>query len=229
MKVAKELTLLKKPGVYRIVSLIDGRIYIGSTKNIQVRIQKHRHCLKKGTHRSDILQSHHKTNGPDCIQFELIELCAKDQLLTREQHYLDLHQPFEPVGFNQCRIAGTVKGYKHTDSDRLKMSKGRTGIKMSDQFCENRRKVWQNRKHLPESIEKMKASQANKRYSEEARKNMSLAHQGVGPVEIINTETGIFYDSIVDAAKSITHLNKDTLRYRVMGRVQNNTSFLAIK
>ncbi len=229
MKVAKELTLLKKPGIYRIISLIDGRMYIGGTKNIQLRIQKHRHCLKKGIHRSGVLQDHYNTHGSDSIQFELVELCNEDQLLIREQFYLDIYQPFEPSGFNQCKLAGTVKGYKHSDAERAKMSKGRTGIKMSAEFRENRRKVWQNRKHLPDSIDKMKASQANKKYSDEAKRNMSLAHIGGGPIEIINTETGIFYDSIVDAAKSITHLNKDTLRYRVMGRVQNNTSFVAIR
>lgn len=55
--------------------------------------------------------------GYSNFSLEILEYCEKENVLAREQYYLDLLQP----EYNIQKIAGSPKGYKHTDASREKM------------------------------------------------------------------------------------------------------------
>lgn len=55
--------------------------------------------------------------GYSCFTFEILEYCNKEDVLIREQYYLDLLKP----EYNILKIAGSPLGYKHTEEDKEKM------------------------------------------------------------------------------------------------------------
>ena len=108
-----------KNGVYKITSLIDGRIYIGSAASINVPIHKrgfrgriygHLLKLKLNKHRNNILQNYFNKYGEESFKLEILEICISSDCKIREQHYLDLLQPYGDLGFNICRNALSYNG-----------------------------------------------------------------------------------------------------------------------
>jgi group I intron endonuclease len=55
--------------------------------------------------------------GYASFSFEILEYCNKNDVLVREQYYLDLLKP----EYNILRIAGSSLGYLHTEQAKLKM------------------------------------------------------------------------------------------------------------
>jgi group I intron endonuclease len=49
---------------------------------------------------------------------EILEYCAGDQAVSREQYYLDLLKP----EYNILKTAGSLLGHKHSEEVRAKMS-----------------------------------------------------------------------------------------------------------
>lgn len=76
-------------GIYKIESL-DGRIYIGSSKNIRHRIYTHRHLLNKNKHSNRFLQAAWNKHGAEHFTFSVVELTSSSENLWRlEQIWLD--------------------------------------------------------------------------------------------------------------------------------------------
>lgn len=95
---------MKKPrffeevaGIYKITNLITGQIYIGSSKNIRKRCQQHRHNIStKRIYGNDYsvkkpLYIDMRKYGLDNFEMEIVEIT--DNLLEREQYYIDLLKP----------------------------------------------------------------------------------------------------------------------------------------
>jgi hypothetical protein len=80
--------------------------------------------------------------GYSNFMFEILEYCTKDNVLEREQYYIDLLKPI----YNIVKIAGSTLGYKHSNETKEKMK----NLNISDEV----------RKVRLESI--AKASEANK-------------------------------------------------------------------
>lgn len=76
-------------GIYKIQNNISGKLYIGSSKNIQKRLRSHKSMLRCNNHHSQHLQNSYNKNGVDSFTFCKIENCEPDELLIREQYYFD--------------------------------------------------------------------------------------------------------------------------------------------
>ncbi len=213
------------PGVYMCSGLYKSEtfkqpIYVGSAWNLQYRIEHdHIQSLERNNHPHNLLlQFGWNKHGKENFIWWLLEICSEDKTLEFEQKYLDMYRPFvdEFNGFNISHYAESgMKGRKHTQEARKKMSKAHKG-KPSNM----------KGKHLSEESKK-KLSNANKgkmpfnygkKYSSERKAAMSkitklLYEQGkIGTdKKIICKETGIIYDSITKAALSLningTHIS----------------------
>ena len=90
---------------------------------------------------------------------EILEYCAPEDTIKREQHYLDLLKP----EYNILKIAGSSFGYKHTETTLAKL-RGRT--------------------HSEETRSKLSKSRIGTQLSEETRAKLSLLLKGVGGLEV---------------------------------------------
>jgi len=78
-------------GIYKIQC--KNKIYIGSSKNIHVRLTNHKRLLKSGKHENILLQRAWNKYGEKFFRFEAISLCEQDELLVREQEQIDFWRP----------------------------------------------------------------------------------------------------------------------------------------
>lgn len=107
-----------KSGIYKIVNNINGHIYIGSAVNYKSRFRTHLSLLKKEKHHSIYLQRSWNKYGENNFSFELIENCKIENLIEREQFYMDELNP----EYNVCKIAGSTLGIKGTVESNKKKS-----------------------------------------------------------------------------------------------------------
>ena len=98
--------MLKKCGVYKITNKINGKFYIGSSINITDRELRHKSDLSCGTHHSEHLQRAYDKYGKENFKFEILELCNEEDVVKREQYYLDKLKPYDyNVGYNISKKA----------------------------------------------------------------------------------------------------------------------------
>lgn len=76
-------------GIYKITNIINNKFYIGSSKDIDLRIKRHFNSLKKSTHPNKHLQSSFDKYGIHNFKVEILESCTLDNIVIREQYYLD--------------------------------------------------------------------------------------------------------------------------------------------
>jgi len=83
-----------KSGIYHIKNLVNGKAYIGSSKDIPRRLRDHRSTLKSSerVHENIYLQRSWDKYGANNFVFEPIENVPVEQLVELEQKYLDRHK-----------------------------------------------------------------------------------------------------------------------------------------
>lgn len=107
-------------GIYSITSP-SGKVYIGSSVNIESRWYDHRHALARRTHHCVALQRAVNKYGLENFVFEILEECAPDMLLEAEQQYIDMFVDVER-SYNSSPIAGSRLGVAQSDETREKLS-----------------------------------------------------------------------------------------------------------
>jgi group I intron endonuclease len=110
---------MKVSGIYRIESISHPeRVYIGSAVWLDNRWWKHLTELRKDKHHSSKLQNHFNKYGESDLVFSIIEPCLPENLIQREQYYIDTLNSY----FNIARVAGSQLGMKRSNESRKKMS-----------------------------------------------------------------------------------------------------------
>jgi len=99
-------------GIYKITNLINNKLYIGSSNNIEKRKIAHFSLLKRNKHHSIYLQNSYNKYGKNAFKFEIIELCSKEDLFLKEQFYVDFYISYKPLyGYNEAAIIKSSKRY----------------------------------------------------------------------------------------------------------------------
>ena len=93
----------KTCGVYKITNLVNGKIYVGSSKDIGQRWNQHKEYLNKNIHGNTHLQRAWDKYGENNFKFEIIEECEPVVRFEREQFYLNTLNPFDENGYNIVR------------------------------------------------------------------------------------------------------------------------------
>lgn len=118
-----------KTGIYQITNIINGKFYIGSAVNISKRRNQHVHYLRKNTHPNIHLQRSYNKHGEENFTIEVLEYCGLEELLEKEQFYIDTLNP----PYNICKIAGSVMGRKDSEETKIKKSFNMKGKKHSEE------------------------------------------------------------------------------------------------
>ncbi len=110
-------------GIYMIMNLVNGKFYIGSSYNINNRWNNHKACLRTNNHPSKYLQRAYNKYGKDNFIYEVLENCSENNLIQREQYWMDFHKIYlRENGYNISPTAGKTTGYKHTQEYKEKMT-----------------------------------------------------------------------------------------------------------
>ncbi|NOR27653.1 MAG: hypothetical protein GQ540_03880 [Lutibacter sp.] len=202
-------------GIYCIENKITKKCYIGQSINIQRRLTEHKN--KKTKYKSSIKKSIIKY-GVNNFIFDVLEECKVDELNSREIYWIDKLNTISPYGYNlisggnsnvyfsdevKKRMSEKRKGLligekngmygkTHTKEVRLKLSKLRTGSKLSE---ETKKKISiassgknngnYGRKHTKKTRDIMSKVNTKenhwaygKHFSEEHKKNLSESCKG---------------------------------------------------
>lgn len=114
---------LCKFGIYCIENTKNGKQYIGSTSgSFSKRFREHFNALKNNKHHSQILQrsfNKHTIKSFSLKILEVVDVKDYEVLRVREQHWLDLSQPY----YNILPNAESFFGHKHSEESNLKQVK----------------------------------------------------------------------------------------------------------
>lgn len=100
-------------GIYAITNKLNGKVYIGCSKNIKTRFNSHKALLKKGIHHSTKLQQEWDQYGKESFDFSIIqEVEDSESLLEVEQQFIKEYKAWQ--GYNG--LAGRKHGSTKPDS-----------------------------------------------------------------------------------------------------------------
>lgn len=156
-------------GVYCVRNTKNNKRYVGSSRNLLRRRNGHFQKLKKNISDHTPLQEDYNIYGKEYFIFEVIEYCEKENLIEKEQSWMDFYKSYErEFGYNSSITADRVT---HTEETRKKMRECKRVEK-------GVRTNWSGRKHSEETLKKMSKSQKKntnrlgKEHSEESKKKM---------------------------------------------------------
>lgn len=188
--------LSKVSGVYAIVHLASGKLYVGSAVNIARRWSIHCLHLSRNTHHSRRLQNAWNKHGKDAFVFVVVRFCPVADLISEEQRWLDETDAAGRHGYNSSPTAGSPLGVKHTLETRAKLSAAQRGRKhtletraklvaamkgrmFTPEHRANVAAAATGRKMSPEAVAKMASAQRGKKLTPEHRAKAGAARRGM--------------------------------------------------
>jgi len=196
-------------GIYSITNIINKKIYIGSSKNIDKRIRKHFGDLRNNKHANSHLQNAYNKYGRNSFSWEIVKGEIPFNELERiEQEFIDSIP--QDLRYNQRLIANNNGGIKLQQATKDKMSaamKGEGnnfhGKKHTDESKDLMRAAKLGKKQNEAAIIKRTSMAIGKHKTESARKNISIGQPNRCTVEI----DSIIYNSYSEAGKffGVTH------------------------
>lgn len=190
----------KVSGIYKILNTNNNKSYIGSTVNLYTRCNGHKSKLNRGIHHSPYLQNAYNKHSKQGFIFIILEECNPEELLTKEQYYLDTFKP----EYNICKIAYSNLGRKVSKQGKINISNSKKGFKRSIEAnikCSNTLKAMD---HRPSKEALNKAREMCKK-------------------KVINIVTGEIYSSLKEAA-NINNICNKQLSNKLLGKRKNNTN-----
>lgn len=169
-------------GIYCIENFLNGKKYVGQSKNIEKRWKTHRAALRRGTHDNTHLQAAWNKYGESSFLFYVLELCDEKSLSERETFYINLLSAFEN-GYNMTQGGEGTRGHHHTEEHKNKMRELFKGRVFSDETLRRMSEAGKNREQKQTEArivgykvvsEKLKG----RSFSDEHRKNISKSHKG---------------------------------------------------
>jgi len=162
-----------KSGVYCIENTLNKKQYIGSSKNVYKRRNRHFSELKNGKHKNSKLQNSYNKHGKEAFIFYLLEEVFNEKLLIEAEQRL-INQ-FKPE-YNINLIANSSLGIKRSEETKEKVRQANLGLK----HPEWRNKIksetqggnnhWTQKKEFSE-VSKNKMSETHKKLYENGYKN----------------------------------------------------------
>lgn len=163
-------------GVYEIRNLVSGKVYVGSAVDLYMRKAVHLSNLRNNKNLPNkYLQNAWNKYGEENFEFNILFLCACQDVTATEQRFLDIKQPFPWMrkGYNLNPMAANSLGHRHTEETKLKIGKI-SGIKNKGE-----NNPFFGKHHSEESRQKIKeAKKGIKVHTFESRQRMSKRRKG---------------------------------------------------
>ena len=119
------LPVLKKSGIYLFKNKLNGKVYVGQSKDVQTRKKQHE---RGDTNNSRRFHNAMVKHGPDAFEFEVLEYCEREQLDEKESYWIAKLESLYPLGYNLTTGGGafqrhneeTKKIFSEIQKQRLK-------------------------------------------------------------------------------------------------------------
>ena len=187
-------------GIYMLQNLVNGKIYIGQSVDIESRWGEHKSELNGGYHHNEHLQRSWRNYGQENFEFSILLECAESQLNTMEEYYIfELMSYDGRVGYNKTYGGG---GCRSTEETRRKQSENHADFKGENHPLygkhrseESRRKQgearkgkycgknspWYGKHPSEETRRKQSEAKKGKPHSEEHKRKMSIPIMQIDP------------------------------------------------
>ena len=169
-------------GIYKITNRVNGKCYIGQSQDIATRFREHRYLLRQNKYGNRKIQNAWNKYGEENFTFEIIEECMIEELDEKEIKYIREYDSHHN-GYNNTNGGDGVRGWKHNDEFKKKMSlsnKINPRIPTQEQI---ERLIEYNKTrdyhHSEETKQKMRAAHKGLKATKKAKENMSKAQKEV--------------------------------------------------
>lgn len=110
-------------GIYKIENIINGKIYVGSSVNLESREYKHFWMLARNGHDNEYLQHSYNKYGKDSFKFDIIEECDETLLIEKENYYINIYKSnILEFGYNLAKV-NEFRRNTFNDEVKVKLSK----------------------------------------------------------------------------------------------------------
>lgn len=189
---------MNKYCVYKHINKINGKIYIGITSKPINERWKNGYGYQRGTHFRNAIDKYGWNNFDHEI---ILDNLSEDQAKSKEIELIKFYNSNNRIyGYNTTNGGDGVSGLKHSSETKKKLSEIQKGIRKSPK-TEFKKGIIPWNKGL--------------KFTEQHKKALSEAHKGkISPrrKKVICVETGVIYDSVTLAAKSVndysSHISK---------------------
>lgn len=172
-------------GIYRIYNKMNGKSYIGQSKNVEGRIRGHFRDLNRGIHCNCHLQSAFLLYGNENFDWQLVEVCEEIETDERERYWTDVARYYADVyNIAEVRARPDLRGRKLSKEHRKAISVGGKGRKLGLRSDEHRRKLSEAKKGKPgrkqtdEERAKRSRTLKGRKFSEEHKRKLSESFVG---------------------------------------------------
>jgi len=167
-----------KIGIYMILNKVNGKRYIGSSKNVRKRKNRHFSELRRDVHKNRKLQNSFNKYGEDKFEFKLLEEVSDEKdLIVREQVFINELKP----KLNINLIANSSLGVKRSEETKEKVRQANLGLKHPEWRNKIKSEAQGGDNHWTKS----------KSFSDEAKENMSNTHKELYKNGYVNPRKGV--------------------------------------
>ena len=173
-------------GIYKIQNKVNGKVYVGASRNIKARFRQHKSTLRNNVHICKELQSEYTEYGEDQFFHEVLEVCDEELLNKREQFWTDkLKSNNANYGYNRRKDVTNNGGIEFTEEAKKNVRKNNPVTKGKKNGMYGRKGIKHPNygKHLSEETKKKMSEKLkghvswNKgiKYTEEQKNKISIA------------------------------------------------------
>jgi hypothetical protein len=195
LNLSKKKVMIRKCGVYKIVSP-NNRVYVGSSIDLEARYKFYKNGHAK---KQVLLFRSFEKYGFENHSFEVLCECKAEERLNKEREFGELFKSSADFGGLNLVLP------KNEDKPAI----------YSKELREKFSIIGKNRKYKPETLKKFS----------EARKDKYKNGDHPMAKVILNTQVGIFYSCIKEAADALG-LKRTALSMKLIGKNKNNTPLI---
>lgn len=166
-----------RSGIYKWTNTVNGKVYVGSAaRGILVRLKEYARSLPNNICHNSLLQRSWNKHGASKFRFSILERCAPDDCLDREEYWIKFcNSTDRRFGYNLCARGSNTLGVRRSEEWKLNM---RRNFKINENsrmalIKSNRERIWSE-----ESIQKKSKAASLLWKNEEYRNAQTSARKG---------------------------------------------------